>query len=100
MKAEKKPSEIVQEFIDFLEASKTEYEEAKAKCDKYDSIDRHIYTGRISLNLQVIKMSGIGLLRHIRKRGLIEEPVRIQWTGLRQFMILYAAITTRVRSNA
>ena len=43
MKAEKKPSEIVQEFIDFLEASKTEYEEAKAKCDKYDSIDRHIY---------------------------------------------------------
>ena len=43
MKAEKKPSEIVQEFIDFLEDSKTEYEEAKAKCDKYDSIDRHIY---------------------------------------------------------
>ena len=43
MKAEKKPSEIVQGFIDFLEASKTEYEEAKAKCDKYDSIDRHIY---------------------------------------------------------
>lgn len=43
MKAEKKPSEIVQEFIDFLEASKTEYEEAKEKCDKYDSIDRHIY---------------------------------------------------------
>lgn len=42
MKAEKKPSEIVQEFIDFLEDSKTEYEEAKAKCDKYDSIDRHI----------------------------------------------------------
>lgn len=43
MKAEKKPSEIVQGFIDFLEDSKTEYEEAKAKCDKYDSIDRHIY---------------------------------------------------------
>lgn len=43
MKAEKNPSEIVQEFIDFLESSKTEYEEAKVKCDKYDSIDRHIY---------------------------------------------------------
>lgn len=43
MKAEKKPSEIVQDFIEFLDNSKTEYEEAKARCDKYDSIDRHIY---------------------------------------------------------
>lgn len=43
MKAEKKPSEIVQEFIDFLDSSKMEYEKAKEKCDKYDSIDRHIY---------------------------------------------------------
>ena len=43
MKAEKKPSEIVQDFIEFLDNSKAEYEEAKAKCDKYDSIDRHIY---------------------------------------------------------
>lgn len=43
MKAEKKPSEIVQDFIEFLDNSKAEYEEAKEKCDKYDSIDRHIY---------------------------------------------------------
>ena len=39
---ERKPSEIAQEFIDFLEESKNVYEYAKRKCDEYDSIERHI----------------------------------------------------------
>lgn len=98
MKSEKKPSEIVQKFIDFLEASKTEYEEAKAKCDKYDSIDRHIYWAH-KFELASDKNERNRLATAYQKES-IEEPVRIQWTGLRRFMIMYAVITTKVRSNA
>lgn len=43
MEKYKKPSEIIQEFIRFLEESKVLYEIAKNKCDEYDSLDRHIY---------------------------------------------------------
>lgn len=43
MSDKKKPSEITQEFIDFLEESRTLYEFAKKKVGEYDSIERHIY---------------------------------------------------------
>lgn len=43
MSDKKKPSEITQEFIDFLEESRTLYEFAKKKVEEYDSIERHIY---------------------------------------------------------
>lgn len=39
----KKPSEITQEFVNFLEESKKLYESSKKKVEEYDSIERHIY---------------------------------------------------------
>lgn len=43
MSDRKKPSEITQEFVEFLEESKKLYEFAKKKCGEYDSMERHIY---------------------------------------------------------
>lgn len=43
MKKERKPSEILEEFIDFLQESKELYNYAKRKCEEYDSMERHIY---------------------------------------------------------
>lgn len=43
MRKQEKPSEILQEFIDFLEESRSMYEYAKKKCEEFDSLDRHIY---------------------------------------------------------
>lgn len=42
-KTEKKPSDILLEFVDFLEEVKSQYETAKKKCEEYDSADRLIY---------------------------------------------------------
>ena len=42
-KNEKKPSEIIEAFITFLEFSKNEYEQAKKKCEEWDSSERAIY---------------------------------------------------------
>lgn len=39
----KKPSEQIQEFVDFMEESKIRYESAKKKCEELDSFDRLIY---------------------------------------------------------
>lgn len=39
----KKPSDITQEFVDYLEESRKIYEYAKRKCEEYDSMERHIY---------------------------------------------------------
>lgn len=43
MQNKKNPSEIVQEFVDFLEESKKLYDYAKKKLEEYDSMERHIY---------------------------------------------------------
>lgn len=43
MKAGKKPSDYLQEMLDYLEDSKNLYENAKKECEKYDSVDRLIY---------------------------------------------------------
>lgn len=42
-KKNKKPSDITQEFVDYLEESRKIYEYAKRKCEEYDSMERHIY---------------------------------------------------------
>lgn len=42
-KAEKNPSDRLLEFLDFLEEAKNQYEDAKKKCEEYDSTDRLIY---------------------------------------------------------
>ena len=43
MQKQKKPSEILQEFIEFLEDAKNMYELARKKCEEFDSLERHIY---------------------------------------------------------
>lgn len=40
---ERKPSENIDEFVQFLEEVKEIYETAKAKCEEFDSMDRLIY---------------------------------------------------------
>lgn len=42
-KKNKKPSDITQEFVDYLEEYRKTYEYAKRKCEEYDSMERHIY---------------------------------------------------------
>ena len=39
----RKPSDVTQEFVDFLEESKAVYENARKKCEEYASMERHIY---------------------------------------------------------
>lgn len=39
----KKPSEIIEEFVNYLTDTKELYEMAKNKCREYDSVERHIY---------------------------------------------------------
>ena len=39
----RKPSDVTQEFVDFLEESKAVYENARKKFEEYDSMERHIY---------------------------------------------------------
>lgn len=43
MQSGKKPSDYLQEMLDYLEDSKNLYENAKKECEKYDSVDRLIY---------------------------------------------------------
>lgn len=42
-KTEKKPSEVIQEFVEYLNVTKDAYEQAKQKCEEYDSVERLIH---------------------------------------------------------
>lgn len=42
-KTEKKPSEVIQEFVEYLNVTKDAYEQAKKKCEEYDSVERLIH---------------------------------------------------------
>ncbi len=41
-KSEKKPSEVIHEFVEYLNITKDVYEQAKKKCEEYDSVERLI----------------------------------------------------------
>lgn len=43
MGKERMPSEIITDFLDFLQESKDLYNHAKSKCEEFDSSERHIY---------------------------------------------------------
>ena len=42
-KTEKKPSEVIQDFVNYLNNTKEIYENAKKKCEEYDSKERLVY---------------------------------------------------------
>lgn len=42
-KVGKKPSEVIQEFVEYLNNTKDVYEEAKKKCEEFDSVERLIH---------------------------------------------------------
>lgn len=43
LQKERKPSEIIQDFIDLLKDSQSQYDDAKKKLEELDSHDRNIY---------------------------------------------------------